>query len=1142
MAAFNFPNSPSTNDLHTENGVTYKWNGTVWKRQNASYTDATNLNVTGIATFANNVSIGGTLTYEDVKNVDSVGVITARDGVQITADNKYLKIGAGNDISIVHTGGESVIANSTGHLTRRSDVHKWENYNASTEYLRITSSGKVGINTTSPVDLLSIGVAANTLAFGAKDTTRGNHIWQLLNNDNSGNAEFRMYKNSVTGTHAQSINFATSGDANYILDGNFGIGIANPVANLEVRDTKANLIVAKDGLTVKGNSDLHTTYDFFQIGAGGAIASYSTETVTASTHFIHNAYRGTDAAWKRRYADTSMRLSMNSPGGAFRFESAASGSANADITWSEKLRIDSSGNIGQGVTPKTWNLGKIINVGYLENALHGESGNGFHMVQNAYYNSGWKKVSADLSSIYTQWQGTHIFYTNATGSADDAITWQPRLKIDSSGRLLLGTALTTSAHGNFDDLILKANGGGNAGITIVTSTTTQGTIAFSDGTSGTDQYRGYVQYSHNGDKLALGAGGDDRLTITSTGNLGLGGITTPLWTTGGGMHLNDAYGIGFGNGGSGRPDFQIVTTAGSTLDFRCGFGGDTADIQMTTGGEIKILGTDHAIRWYRDDGARHGSIYYDGGNFNIKSPSNDHTRVLNSGGTELISFNHDTTIDIPGGVLNLGTADTSSGHLNALENLTFNIDTDDDDSNTRHFKWFKNGNSGSGTELMKLDETGLLHTVQDYPTQRPVLDFNFSSVKKLDPRITYSRFGPGSYTDEFGIVKLVGDNVPRFDHDPTTRESKGFLIEAERTNLIYPSSDWSVGNPGWTINNSNITVTTNTSDTKDPAGTYGASKLVATQGDTQMKDIWWTPSNLSFASGTSYAVSCFAKSTTGLHLQLRPRGQGSNKAWATYNLSTGVVGNSGGSTLVSTKIEKYPNGWYRCSLVFTGSGCSGSCSLGTLIMDDGNDTETVSHTGDASKSIYLWGAQHEVGGFRTSYIPTDATFVARGADRAYIDGQDFTDVYNVTEGTFVLIQDVYETARSNQWGWGVEKSTNRSGFFNGLGFRVGGGGAGYVGAWYMNNGSQQAFFNMNAGALINIPFVSALAYKVNDMAATTSGITVLTDTSATIADAGEFDRFSLGSYYYDAMSTGHIQRVMYYPKRLSNTQLVTLTS
>ena len=33
MAAFNFPNSPSTNDTHTENSVTWKWDGTVWKRQ-----------------------------------------------------------------------------------------------------------------------------------------------------------------------------------------------------------------------------------------------------------------------------------------------------------------------------------------------------------------------------------------------------------------------------------------------------------------------------------------------------------------------------------------------------------------------------------------------------------------------------------------------------------------------------------------------------------------------------------------------------------------------------------------------------------------------------------------------------------------------------------------------------------------------------------------------------------------------------------------------------------------------------------------------------------------------------------------------------------------------------------------------------
>jgi len=41
--------------------------------------------VTGVGTFSSNVSIGGTLTYEDVTNVDSVGLITARSGIEVGA-------------------------------------------------------------------------------------------------------------------------------------------------------------------------------------------------------------------------------------------------------------------------------------------------------------------------------------------------------------------------------------------------------------------------------------------------------------------------------------------------------------------------------------------------------------------------------------------------------------------------------------------------------------------------------------------------------------------------------------------------------------------------------------------------------------------------------------------------------------------------------------------------------------------------------------------------------------------------------------------------------------------------------------------------------------------------------------------------
>ena len=127
--------------------------------------------------------------------------------------------------------------------------------------------------------------------------------------------------------------------------GNVGIGTTSPVGNLEVRGTKANLIVAKTGLTVKSTADLHSTYDFFQIGAGGALASYSTETATASTWLIHNAYRATDTNWKRRYADTACKIEMNSPGGEIEFFTAGNNSANTNITWTPTVQVKPDGDL-----------------------------------------------------------------------------------------------------------------------------------------------------------------------------------------------------------------------------------------------------------------------------------------------------------------------------------------------------------------------------------------------------------------------------------------------------------------------------------------------------------------------------------------------------------------------------------------------------------------------------------------------------------------------------------------------------------------------------------------------------------------------------------------------------------------------------
>ena len=60
---------------------------------------STNATVDGTLTVTGNVSVGGTLTYEDVKNVDSIGVITARSGVDV---DDFISVG--NNIHLGNAG------------------------------------------------------------------------------------------------------------------------------------------------------------------------------------------------------------------------------------------------------------------------------------------------------------------------------------------------------------------------------------------------------------------------------------------------------------------------------------------------------------------------------------------------------------------------------------------------------------------------------------------------------------------------------------------------------------------------------------------------------------------------------------------------------------------------------------------------------------------------------------------------------------------------------------------------------------------------------------------------------------------------------------------------------------------------------
>jgi hypothetical protein len=108
--------------------------------------------------------------------------------------------------------------------------------------------------------------------------------------------------------------------------------------------------------------------------------------------------------------------------------------------------------------------------------------------------------------------GSIIAYTNNDTEA---------LRIDPSGRLLLGT--TTEGISDGDNLTIADSGA--CGITLRSGTSSGGAIYFSDATSGSGEYAGYIEYLHNNNALRLASNGNERLRIDASGNVFIGGTT-----------------------------------------------------------------------------------------------------------------------------------------------------------------------------------------------------------------------------------------------------------------------------------------------------------------------------------------------------------------------------------------------------------------------------------------------------------------------------------------------------------------------------------------------------------------------------------------------------------------------------------------
>ena len=123
-------------------------------------TGSPNISV-GTITASGSVSVGGTLTYEDVTNVDSVGVVTARAGVDIAAGGIDLK-GVLQEKVVITAGKLSAAPNIN---TTNGMVHYFTTAETTTSTPNIFSS--VGINTEMAIgDTVSVTILSTAAAAG----------------------------------------------------------------------------------------------------------------------------------------------------------------------------------------------------------------------------------------------------------------------------------------------------------------------------------------------------------------------------------------------------------------------------------------------------------------------------------------------------------------------------------------------------------------------------------------------------------------------------------------------------------------------------------------------------------------------------------------------------------------------------------------------------------------------------------------------------------------------------------------------------------------------------------------------------------------------------------------------------------------
>jgi hypothetical protein len=360
------------------------------------------------------------------------------------------------------------------------------------------------------------------------------------------------------------------------------------------------------------------------------------------------------------------------------------------------------------------------------------------------------------------------------------------------------------------------------------------------------------------------------------------------------------------------------------------------------------------------------------------------------------------------------------------------------------------------------------------------LDFTtMTATADLTARgLTFTRGSTGTRINASGFVETMNNNVARFDHDPSTGAPRGLLVEAQATNLLNWSASFATS--GGTNNNWADTNITRSTLGFDPTGVTTAITFSASAGNATIIS--------SAAIGTSAArtFSVWLRRVTGTGDIQYTQNNGSN--WTTQ-------------AITST--------WTRYSFTHTVDH-----RVGIRIVTSGD-------------AIEMWGAQLETSSGASSYIPTGASQATRNADNCEL--LDLTTIsFNASAGTIYTDVGTRLNTGSQRNYTFLPASGGNNQIFEGSGtaFNV------------YSSGSFVAQIGTSAIAAQKI----AAAYAVNDYAVSVAGGAVATDTSGALPSS--LTKLTIGGSIINsaAYMNGCIRVFKYWPTRLTNAQLQSLTT